>query len=122
MFTWFIKSIQIVTKTMAKLCCVCLELDEIMFSPSFTCGTCDSGYMCFDCINDIDPCGSIFEDCRKCVERVIKCPCCRSLNWKYHFSQIIRITLGMDLMDYDNERYPPALVLYVKNQAMAESE
>jgi hypothetical protein len=69
----------------------------------------------------MDPHGSIFEK-REYIENAIKCPCCRNLNWKYHFDQIIRVTLDYDMPDNSEDLTEPALILYCKNKEAAESE
>ena len=81
------------------------------------CDTCIEGYICVDCIPHIDPVGSIFLPTRRKVEKAIRCPCCRTLNWKYHYSQILDTTLGYDLEmyeEYDN----PATRIYIKNTSL----
>jgi len=56
------------------VCCVCMEEDEFSITVlSYSCGTCNEGYVCEFCTNKIDP----------EFTHVIKCPCCRTLNWKY---------------------------------------
>lgn len=107
------------------MCCVCLD-EEDTDCCSYQCVTCNDGFVCWGCMGKKDPHGSIFV-CEsnggiEYMENAIRCPCCRSLNWKYHFNQIISVTFGMDLADYDDDNYPPAIKLYVKNQLMAERE
>ena len=78
-------------------CVICLEQQDLKFKASspavFKCYTCSDGFVCNNCIGKFDPCGSIFLDTLHQVKKTIKCPCCRTLNWNYHYNQIIRITL-----------------------------
>ena len=101
-------------------CVVCLnELEnswiDINGANHFKCFTCESGYVCTNCLPEFDPRGSIFCDDLDEVRETIKCPCCRQENWKYHFNQIIQITLEYDAMDMylgDNK----AIDFYIKQQ------
>jgi hypothetical protein len=86
------------------------EADHV--SHAYVCSTCESGYVCKGCIGKFDPYGSAFQN-MKYVKKTIKCPCCRQLNWKYQFNQIIKTTLGYDMFDYEQDK--PALMLYVNN-------
>lgn len=78
-------------------CVICFEQNDLKFKTSspavFKCYTCNDGFVCNSCIADFDPYGSIFLKKIGQVKKTIKCPCCRTLNWNYHFNQIIQITL-----------------------------
>jgi len=89
------------------------EADHVQYA--YVCTTCESGYVCKKCIWKFDPCGSAFEKDMEDVKDIIKCPCCRQLNWKYHFNQIIQTTLYYDLTHYDDKHHIPALKLYYHN-------
>jgi hypothetical protein len=56
----------------------------------YECPTCNEGKICEDCMFEKDP---VAFDCsckkRREIEHGIKCPCCRQLNWRYHYSEII---------------------------------
>ena len=80
-------------------CNICLEEKEIVISKyrciaEIVCHTCQSGYVCKNCIPNVDPRGSIFLRTKRQVANAIKCPCCRVLNWNYHYNQIVLTTLG----------------------------
>jgi hypothetical protein len=81
-------------------CVICLEQNDNKFNPScpavFKCYTCNEGFVCNNCIHKFDTYGSIFEGTLEEVKKVIKCPCCRTLNWNYHFNMIIQITFDLD--------------------------
>jgi hypothetical protein len=62
---------------------------------------------------EFDPRGSAFISDTEDLKKTIKCPCCRQLNWKYQFNQIISITLGWDKLE--GERDSPVAMLYVRN-------
>jgi hypothetical protein len=85
-------------------CVICLSEDKekhTLASPAvFRCYTCNEGYVCNRCLCKFDECGSIFTDDKKEIEEIIKCPCCRTLNWKYQYNQFVNIILAYDL--YDN--------------------
>jgi len=89
---------------MSKVCCACLEEDEFSNSLSYSCGTCRDGYICFGCILEVDP----------AVSHKIKCPCCRTLNWKYYYRNMICSLESGDV----NDRVPPAIALFLKNQLL----
>jgi hypothetical protein len=78
-------------------CVICLEQNDNKYKSSspavFNCYTCSEGFVCRKCIKQFDPRGSILLDTLHQVKKIIKCPCCRTLNWNYHFNQIIQITL-----------------------------
>ena len=105
-------------------CVICLETTTNVNKAccsAIKCYTCADGFVCNDCIPEIDPSGSIFLDDPDDVADAIKCPCCRTLNWNYHYNQIVRITLGYDLDDNWDEKdeddtLPPAIKLYLRNK------
>jgi len=75
-------------------CCICLETFENF---KYDCSTCSDGKICYDCMLAKDPNLSLLHYSREELEDAIKCPCCRQLNWKYHFTDIITITLNEEL-------------------------
>jgi hypothetical protein len=95
----------------SRTCNICLD-ESTVESWMFVCPTC-VGFVCGKCLGDFDPSGSIFGN-EAYVKKTIKCPCCRQMNWDYHFRQIIRHTLGDDLAEY--ERDAPCHILFVSNQ------
>ena len=98
---------------MKRTCNICMEDHEAKHEPAtYMCNTCQGGYVCKGCIGVFDPYGSAWQK-MPYVKKTIKCPCCRQLNWKYQFSQIIWTTLEHDCVDYESDC--PAIVLYVKN-------
>lgn len=92
-------------------CAICLEQNDLKIKASspavFKCYTCNDGFVCNNCIGKFDPCGSIFLGTLHNVKKTIKCPCCRTPNWKYHYNQIIQITLA------DQQEYPENAVSVV---------
>ena len=85
--------------TEQRKCNICLTEKEVgkkSVCNEIICYTCNSGFVCGDCISMVDECGSIFYDNPQRVKDAIKCPCCRTPNWNYHFNQIIGITLDSD--------------------------
>lgn len=102
-------------------CNICLtEYSEINKScvSNIKCYTCNEGFVCNNCISDVDPCGSIFSRHLRYIKRAIRCPCCRTLNWNYHFNQIIKIALGSDVEEdsYNPDYNNPALKVFIKNR------
>ena len=101
---------------MAKRTCnICMDdSSELNYASwAYVCTTCESGYVCRECIPEFDPRGSVFLNTKKKVEKTIKCPCCRQLNWKYQFNQIIQISFKHDLFDYEPDS--PVAMLYIRN-------
>nr|WPF46707.1 MAG: hypothetical protein [Lake Baikal virophage 10] len=97
-------------------CVICLEPNDNkrkQSSPAiFKCYTCNDGFVCNNCIPNFDPCGSIFLDKLSQVKKTIKCPCCRTLNWNYHYNQIVGITIAeMDCLPEND-----ACDLMIKNR------
>ena len=77
---------------LTETCCVCLEHCEIDIN-SFECQTCNDGKICEDCWDNINPRDDEpFFVCQRDEEdilKIIKCPCCRELNWKQLFSSVL---------------------------------
>ena len=94
-----------------KNCCICLEKKDAF---CYTCYTCKEGLVCYDCISGFDPVGSIYLSKREDILDVIKCPCCRVLNWKYHHHSLIQQYLIWDLYMYSPEKNN-ALNIFIKN-------
>jgi hypothetical protein len=67
-------------------CCICLNhINDVRF----TCSCCKSGFICYNCIIEVDP---KFSPCIKDYSELIKClkcPICRTINWNYHYRNII---------------------------------
>lgn len=61
-------------------CCVCYEDKQVYYS----CGCCKEGKICGDC------CISIHNNCDDAKE-YIKCPVCRSYNWKFLYDNLVNI-------------------------------
>lgn len=105
-------------------CVICLETYTNVkknCASAIKCYTCADGFVCNHCIPSIDPSGSIFLDYPDEVADAIKCPCCRTLNWNYHYNQIIGITMDYDLDDNwdendEDETLPPAIKLFLRNK------
>ena len=103
-------------------CVICFETTKDIRKNAcnvIKCYTCADGFVCNDCIPEIDPEGSIFCNSEEDVIRAIKCPCCRNLNWNYHYNQIVGIELGYNLYDLGSETNP-ALELFFKNYKEAK--
>ena len=101
-------------------CNICLNEEnncwlDVNGANIFKCFTCESGYVCNDCIPEFDPQGSIFCSDLDDVRNTIKCPCCRVENWNYHYNQLIHITLEYDAMDmyFGNNK---AIDYFIKQQ------
>lgn len=84
------------------VCCVCMEEDEFSCSLSYSCGTCNDGHVCYDCTEKIDPETTL----------IIKCPCCRTLNWKYCYRNLFY------LLEDDDAELSPAHALFLKNRLL----
>ena len=68
-------------------CCVCLEMYDRKII--FNCDTCLDGKICEECMIKIDKNLACFEDDKDEVKKSIKCPCCRTLNWKYCYNTFV---------------------------------
>ena len=56
------------------------------------------------CMVEIDLNGVIFSDDTEIVYKKIKCPCCRTLNWKYYYSMFISVEIGYgDMLGYEGK-------------------
>lgn len=101
-----------------RTCNVCMEDKQPKkYCPgNFLCHNCQSGFVCDSCIQKYDPCGSIFELDDREVLKILKCPCCRQLNWRYQYTQFVKITLDNDI--YDTSAYndiPVVKNIFLKN-------
>ena len=96
-----------------RTCNICFN-ESYQSRLTYVCYTCKDGFVCEDCVTYFDPFGTAFEG-ERYVKRTIKCPCCRQLNWKYHFSQIITVTLGGAVFDTDFFNHIPAVMIYINN-------
>ena len=94
-----------------RICNICLD-ESIVDKGLFVCPTC-VGFVCRDCIPAFDPMWSPYGD-EEYVKKTIKCPCCRQMNWRYHFSFIILHTMEGDLSSYETDI--PCHILFVSNQ------
>ncbi len=104
-------------------CVICLETTTNVNKAccsAIKCYTCADGFVCNTCIPEIDPSGSIFLNDLDEVADAIKCPCCRTLNWNYHYNQIVRISLDYDLENTytfeEDDDLKPALKMYLRNK------
>ena len=88
------------------VCCVCMEEDEFSTTLSYSCGTCSEGYVCDFCTDKIDP----------ETTNVIKCPCCRTFNWKYCYRMLFYLLDQPDEDDDDDSVLSPAHALFLKNR------
>ncbi len=107
------------------VCNICLDTHTKVrkSSPgSIKCYTCADGFVCRACIQYIDPGGSIYEGYDyEYVQQAIRCACCRTLNWNYHYNQIVQIMLDYDLEQYycwDDMYVPPAIKLFFRNKLL----
>ena len=70
-------------------CCICLteETDKYVKNPvnHYRCPTCVDGLVCSTCIPEFDPRGVVWVGFMDEVIDIIRCPCCRALNWKYYY-------------------------------------
>jgi len=94
-------------------CNICLDPSTNKFD--MKCDTCKEGYICSDCQNNIVPNGILWADADD-VKSAIKCPCCRTLNWKNYYSQFIEYGLNYDLEEYEPEEYNSAVQVYLRNK------
>ena len=103
-------------------CCICMEKSTDIIKSGCSvikCYTCDEGFICNDCIPKIDPHGSIYLSKRRALEKAIRCPCCRTLNWNYHYNQLIGIILEVELPDNEEEYTDnKALQVFFKNRQL----
>ena len=83
---------------------------------SIKCFTCNDGFICKKCIPIVDPYGTIFMDDIEEIKEIIKCPCCRTPNWKYHFNQILGVTLDEAFDDWEQTEPNAAIKLYLRNK------
>ena len=92
-------------------CIICRKISSKNINDNgashFKCVSCESGFVCDRCINNFDPSGSIYISDYNEVKQIIKCPCCKIVNWKYHYNQIMKISLGCDMFESetDNESH-----------------
>jgi len=73
-------------------CNICLETKtEIRKDRNggIKCYTCQEGFVCDKCMCVLDPEGTLFSKDIDYIHKVIKCACCRTLNWNYHYNQIM---------------------------------
>lgn len=96
------------------ICSICFE-NCVEFT--YKCNTCLDGRVCRDCCMSGFFCYlSIYLQNITDVKRNIKCPCCRTENWKYHFSNILKITLAYEIFDEIwKQKSPPVFKLYINN-------
>jgi len=107
-------------------CCICFkEINNFklyMNGGIFNCETCSSGLVCSDCYinnwNFIEDdferryknnkrmmwlfCRQAYEcdiEIKEILEKVIKCPCCRTLNWKMVYTSIFNCLGECDRLD-----------------------
>lgn len=101
-------------------CCICLNnIDIIEYELEYSCNTCKSGIVCYECYQNIEGsndrifCNFVpthktmnkFNYYQKEIKKAVSCPCCRSENWKYIFSKIIH-ELNYKISEYE----PPTRV------------
>ena len=101
-------------------CSICMEKTKNIRKNNchvIKCYTCEEGFICNDCIPKVDPHGSIFLSKRKQLEKAIRCPCCRTLNWNYQYNQLIGIIIAEDMCaNEDNYAGIPALDVFLRNR------
>ena len=104
-------------------CSICLDANTNVKKNAchtIKCYTCSDGFICSTCIGRVDPSGSIYKETLKDVEKAIKCPCCRTLNWNYHYNQIVGIVLAHELYYEWDEGYTDdfnnAIKLFLRNK------
>jgi len=87
--------------SLKSICNVCLDDKEYneYSCLNMKCYTCKEGFVCSSCIPTYDPSGTPYLCDIEEVKKVLKCPCCQTLNWKYHYSQIISLLNGTIMKD-----------------------
>jgi hypothetical protein len=83
-------------------CCICLEDKQIDYS----CECCKEGKICSECM---DKKRGINDD-----EQYVKCPICRTHNWKHLYTAII-YDLEYTCYGYTSQKYQIAWDIYNKN-------
>jgi hypothetical protein len=86
----------------------------------FVCHGCKSGFVCEPCGQSYDCGGVIFEIDERDQKKILTCPCCRQLNWRYYYDMFVSVTLGNDLYDtgaYDD--IPVVKNIFLKNHCEA---
>ena len=87
-------------------CPACLEDKDISKKEYFVkCSTCVDGGYCVDCwFRKIQPnCGLAYETDPDTIKNAIKCPCCRTTNWRWVYDE------PMFLLEQDVEGDPSCL-------------
>ncbi len=89
-------------------CCVCFE--EVGYRQlTYICQTCNSGIVCAKCLGKITKAKTVDNLLKlpvRCfrfmnldtLKKSIRCPCCRTENWKHLYSEIIT-KIGIDILD-----------------------
>ena len=108
---------------MSKSCCVCFEKMGYR-QLAYICQTCDSGIVCAKCLGKITntkTVDNLFKLPVRCfrfmnldtLKKSIKCPCCRTENWKHLYSEI-STKIGIDILDKKSDTINAAELLYIK--------
>jgi hypothetical protein len=114
---------------MDNTCIICFEDVEEKFG--YSCNTCVNGKICWNCYDKISMNGNcstglIFEK-KHYIKNKLKCPCCRSVNWKWLLYQV----LNYDLLDvklgysdesdwFFNKKPNKALMIFFKNSCESQ--
>lgn len=87
-------------------CCICMD-DKPHENDSFSCGTCESGFICGECYLDYLDDDSVYK---------YECPCCRTVNWKMCYD--IALEEGFSDLFYNPQYANPAQRVYIKNRIL----
>jgi len=108
---------------MRKDCCVCFE--EMGYRQlTYICQSCDSGIVCAKCLGKITKAKTVdnlLKQPIRCfrfmnldtLKKSIRCPCCRTENWKHLYSEIIT-KIGIDILDKNPDKINAAEKMYIK--------
>ena len=110
----FVKKYEVLDNQVVDICSICFET---CVEFTYKCSTCLDGRVCRDCcISGFHCYLSIYLKNLADVKRNIICPCCRTENWKYHFCNILKITLAYEIFDEKwKQKSPPVFKLYINN-------
>jgi trehalose-6-phosphate synthase len=90
-------------------CPICLEEKELHYK----CDTCADGGFCNDCGYKVSASGFSFAPNLNTTRREIKCPCCRTENWKWVWDEFVGM-MEDDIPQYHCHK--KACRVFIRNQ------